>query len=214
MFRMLMFFLTIGLIVACCVLFLKRKASTRDYQLPSYVTENYLRRNEYSRCGETLDVVNAIVIHYTGNPGSSALANRNYFDSLADQTDEATAIYASSNFIVGLEGEIIACVPIDEIAFASNSRNTDSISIETCHPDETGEFNEETYNSLVTLTAYLCHRFGLTSDDVIRHYDITGKLCPLYYVENDEAWETLKEVVQENLDQLKEQEMQEETQLS
>ena len=24
--------------------------------------------------------------------------------------------------------------------------------------------------------------------DVIRHYDVSGKRCPLYYVENPEAW--------------------------
>ena len=42
------------------------------------------------------------------------------------------------------------------------------------------------------LTAYLCDRFSLDADDVIRHYDVTGKLCPLYYVEHEDAWETLR----------------------
>ena len=49
-----------------------------------------------------------------------------------------------------------------------------------------------TYASLVRLTAYLCDRFSLDADDVIRHYDVTGKLCPLYYVEHEDAWETLR----------------------
>ncbi len=68
----------------------------------------------------------------------------------------------------------------------------DTLSIECCHLDETGKFNEATYQSLVELTAYLCNRFGLDIDHVIRHYDVTGKNCPKYYVEHPEAWEQLK----------------------
>ena len=37
-----------------------------------------------------------------------------------------------------------------------------------------------------------CTRFGLTSDQVIRHYDVTGKDCPKYYVENPDAWIQMK----------------------
>lgn len=69
------------------------------------------------------------------------------------------------------------------MSYATNSRNVDTISIECCHPDETGQFNTATYDSAVKLTAWLCTRFGLTSDQVIRHYDVTGKDCPKYYVE-------------------------------
>ena len=29
----------------------------------------------------------------------------------------------------------------------------------------------------------------LSADDVIRHYDVTGKKCPLYFVEHEDAWE-------------------------
>ena len=79
-----------------------------------------------------------------------------------------------------------------EMSNATNSRNVDTISIECCHPDETGQFNTATYDSAVKLTAWLCTRFGLTSDQVIRHYDVTGKDCPKYYVENPDAWIQMK----------------------
>ena len=47
-----------------------------------------------------------------------------------------------------------------------------------------------TYDRVVELTAWLCEEFHLDSEeDVIRHYDVTGKLCPLYYVEHPEAWD-------------------------
>lgn len=74
------------------------------------------------------------------------------------------------------------------------------MSIECCHTDETGKFTEATYISLVRLTGWLCYRFNLTSEDVIRHYDVTGKICPKYYVDHPQAWEQFKEDVGEQIE--------------
>ena len=138
--------------------------------------------------GWETETITGIVIHYTANPGSTAQENRDYFNSL--QYSHATE--ASSNFIVGLDGEIIQCVPTWEVAYASNERNTDTVSIECCHPDDSGKFTDETYRSLVQLTAWLCVKFGLTEEDVIRHYDVTGKNCPKYFVEHEDAWDGIQ----------------------
>ena len=147
--------------------------------------------NPYSRPGIESNGITGIVIHYTANPGSTAQDNRDYFNGL--QYSQETS--ASSNFVVGLDGEIIQCVPTWEVAYASNDRNYDTVSIEVCHPDESGKFTDETYRSLVQLTAWLCVKFDLTADDVIRHYDVTGKNCPKYFVENEEVWAAFKENV-------------------
>ena len=144
--------------------------------------------NPYSRPGTESDGINGIVIHYTANPGSTAQENRDYFNGL--QYSHETE--ASSNFIIGIDGEIIQCVPTWEVAYASNDRNSDTVSIECCHPDESGRFTEQTYRSLVQLTAWLCVKFDLGPEDVIRHYDVTGKICPKYFVENEDAWETFR----------------------
>ena len=40
------------------------------------------------------------------------------------------------------------------------------------------------------MTAYLCEKYQLTEKDVIRHYDVTGKNCPKYFVEHEDAWQT------------------------
>lgn len=144
--------------------------------------------NPYSRPGTESDGINGIVIHYTANPGSTAQENRDYFNGL--QYSHETE--ASSNFIIGIDGEIIQCVPTWEVAYASNDRNSDTVSIECCHPDENGRFTEQTYRSLVQLTAWLCVKFDLGPEDVIRHYDVTGKICPKYFVENEDAWETFR----------------------
>lgn len=155
-----------------------------DRTLPDYVTEQLLPLNPYSRPGDALEKVNGVVVHYVGNPGTTARQNNSYFTNLA-QTGET---YASSHFLIGLEGEVLLNVPLDEIAYCTGPRNGDTISIECCHPDDTGEFTPETYASLVKLTRWLMDRYGLDASQIIRHYDVTGKECPLYYVRNPQAW--------------------------
>lgn len=151
--------------------------------------------NEYSRPGTKLEQINGIVIHYVANPGSTAMQNRDYFQGLKD----AHITKASSHFIVGLDGEIVQCIPSTEISYASNERNGDTLSIECCHPDDTGKFNDSTYQSLVELTSWLCSRFGLDSQAVIRHYDVTGKICPKYFVEHEDAWERFRQDVEDGI---------------
>ena len=60
------------------------------------------------------------------------------------------------------------------------------------HPDEEGAFTEATYQSLLKLVHWLQEEFHLSTDQVIRHYDVTGKECPRYYVEHPEQWEQFK----------------------
>ena len=154
-----------------------------------YIDVELLTPNPYSRPQLPIEQVNYIAIHYTANPGSTAMSNRDYFENLATTQENKV----SSHFVVGLEGEVVQCIPTSEMSYATNSRNVDTISIECCHPDETGQFNDATYSSAVKLTAWLCTRFGLGTDQVIRHYDVTGKDCPKYYVENPDAWLQMKE---------------------
>ncbi len=163
-------------------------------QEPDWIRQNLIRKNIYSRPAVSLRQVNDIVVHYVANPGSTAQQNRNYFDGLADQSGPG-AVSASAHFVIGLDGEIIQCIPISEIAYASNNRNSDTIAIECCHPDETGQFTQATYESLVKLTAWLCDETGISRKRVIRHYDVTQKPCPKYFVDHEDAWkEFLKDV--------------------
>jgi len=162
-----------------------------DIALPDWITQELLTVNPYSRPGIALDEITGFVVHYTGNPGSTAEENRSYFESLA-QTGETSA---SSNFIIGMDGEVILCVPMDEMAYASNTRNNNTLSIEVCHPDISGRFSDEAYNSLIKLLSWLCDTYSMSADTIIRHGDIIEKECPLYYMENPDAWQTLIEDV-------------------
>ena len=184
-------FLLVLMLAAAAMVFMrmpsKKVAMLSETEIPEWIDVQLLSPEGTSRRGEKLENINSIVIHYVGNPGSTAQNNRNYF--------AAEGVTVNSHFIVGLEGEIIQCIPLDEKSSASNHRNRDTISIEVCHPDETGEFSKVTYDALVKLTAWLCEVCDFDEDDIIRHYDVTGKICPMYYVEHENAWLEFKEEV-------------------
>ena len=166
-------------------LFGQAPANISGAEFPEWIDQQLIQINGHARRGEKLGKVKNIVEHYVANPGTSAQQNRDYFNN-----DDTTV---SAHFLVGLEGEVIQCVPLDEKSSATNDRNGDTISIEVCHPDKTGKFNNKTYRSLVKLTAWLLQQKGLTPDHVIRHFDCDGKYCPLYYVEHEDAWNKLKQ---------------------
>lgn len=176
-------------------------ATSEEWEGAPPIDVELLTQNPYSRPGISISEINGIVIHYTANPGSTAIANRNYFESLKDTQNNKV----SSHFVIGLDGEIVQCIPSSEISYASNSRNSDTLSIECCHPDETGQFTQATYRSVVELTAWLCKRFDVRVENVIRHYDVTGKNCPKYYVEHADAWMQMKADIQAQIDELKQQ---------
>jgi hypothetical protein len=150
--------------------------------------EDFLTPNEYSRPGDPLTQVKSIFVHYTANPGTSAAQNRSYFEQLKDTHITS----ASAHFIIGYDGEIIQCLPLDEIGYAVITRNIDSVSIECCYTAKDGSFSSETYDSLITLLTWLIDSYDLTVDDILRHYDCGGKACPLYYVDHEDAWNALK----------------------
>ena len=163
-----------------------------------------LTLNRFSRPGTPLKAVRGIVIHWVGNPGTSAKANRDYFEGLKTQNaNDKNACYASAHFIIGLEGETVRCVPENEIAYhtgavqynaaALNALHTTypnncTIGIELCHPDKTGKFEKETRDSARELCKELIKTYSIPQGNVFRHFDITGKDCPRYFVQNEHAW--------------------------
>lgn len=140
-----------------------------------------------------------IVIHYVGAEGS-ALANVRYF-----QNEKRGA---SANVFVDHSGKMYQCVGFDDIAWHVGAksykhkqcRNTNSIGIEMCcKADEWDNwlFTDSTVASTVELTATLMHQYDIPIGNVLRHYDVTGKICPDPYVKQDALWKLfLKKVKQ------------------
>ena len=172
-----------------------------DEKMSELITKKYLTVHSKSRPGYKLWSIKNIVVHYVANPGTSALQNWKYFENKNN---------VSAHFIIDLDGSIIQCMPTDEVAWAVGTKNGNytSISIECCHPDDTGEFTEETYQSLLKLVSWLCAKYNLGREDVIRHYDygiqkswgVYHKSCPLYYANDKEPasherWKKFQEAI-------------------
>lgn len=156
------------------------------------IRQQLIPKNPFTRPGILLKKVTAVTVHYTGDPGATAQNIRDYFAG----TCISQKRYASCHYAVGLSGEIIRLIPETEISYCTSQANSYSISIETCHPDATGKFTPASEQALIELAATLCGKYGLTpSADVLRHYDVTGKICPLYYVAHPGLWAPFRQAV-------------------
>lgn len=151
-----------------------------------------------------LTSIRAVVFHYTANSGSSATAKSNalYFKNGA----EGRA--ASAHYVVDEKNVAYECVPLDTVAwavgdgksgkFGKTYNNTNTVSIEmVSHTKADGTYYipEETMKNAARLYQQLVKELpGVVT--VLRHYDISGKLCPLPLI--DEAkWETFKKLLEE-----------------
>ena len=166
----------------------KKVKNLAEIKIPDWIDSQIIDVDGASRNGYKLKGVKDIVVHYVGNPVTTAQQNHDFY--AGNQSN------VSSHFVVGLDGEIIQCIPINEWSAASNWRNNDTISIEVCHPDETGKFKKKTYSSLVKLVAWLENVCDIDESHVIRHYDITKKECPRYFVQHEDKWKTFKKNVE------------------
>jgi N-acetyl-anhydromuramyl-L-alanine amidase AmpD len=136
-----------------------------------------------------------IIIHYVGATGG-AEANANYFYS------EYRG--ASAHYFVGHKGEVWQVVNDEDVAWHVGAtrykhpdcRNSNSIGIEMCCRKNIGNntwyFEEETIKATIELTKELMKKHNIPAENVLRHYDITGKTCPEPYVRDSQAWNSFK----------------------
>ncbi|WP_309479204.1 N-acetylmuramoyl-L-alanine amidase [Brevibacillus agri] len=150
-----------------------------------------LLTNKIARPGTRI-VPKGLVIHWTANEkkGADAIANRNYFNK---PTTEASAHYTVD------DRQIVRCLPENEMGYhvgaksykpealkqLSSYPNNCTIGIEMC-VNADGSF-AKTYQQTVQLAADILRRYGWGVDKLWRHYDITGKNCPAYFVDDSYA---------------------------
>ena len=150
---------------------------------------NYRNTNDLNR-------IKYIVIHYVGATGG-AEDNCHYFHSVNRG--------ASAHYFVGHEGEIWQCVDDADVAWHCGDdkywhdtcRNDNSIGIEMCcRKNSSGVwyFEDVTVASTIELTKELMKKYKIPAENVIRHYDVTGKVCPAPYVKNNtkHTWDAFK----------------------
>ena len=126
-----------------------------------------------------------IVLHYVGNPNTTARNNANYLRNVTNKT--------SVHYVVD-DIDIYEIIPPYFTSFGTDNAafNNRYIQIEMCHPDSTGRISEKTLDNVVWLCRKLIREFG--ARDIVRHYDASTKKkkCPLWYVNNPDEWEKLK----------------------
>jgi N-acetylmuramoyl-L-alanine amidase len=176
------------------------------------IKQEMLTPNKWSRPTTKLKAVKAIIIHWVANPKTSAMANRNFFEN----RKHGKTGFGSAHFFVDLDGSYLQCLPEDEVAYHVGAKtykelalknistypNDSSLGIEVTHEDWTGRFSIIVELATAKLTAYLLKKYNLTVEDVYRHYDITGKDCPKYYVEHTKEWERLLSIIKKELQAL------------
>ena len=146
------------------------------------------------------ETIKFLVLHYTANNGDTALSNCKYFSD-ANRN-------ASAHYFVDEKG-VYRSVRDMNVAWHCGSmngykhkycRNTNSIGIEMCSRiDSNGKFyiKEETIANAIELTKYLMEKYDIQVENVIRHYDVTGKICPRPFVEDEKLWLTFKDRLEE-----------------
>lgn len=162
-------------------------------QLPN--TKNY-------RPGRSSDI-QFIVIHYTANKGDTALNNVRYFAN--------NKVSASAHFFVD-ENAVYTSVPESDTAYHCGGSvqgsgggkyhgvctNSNSIGVEMCIWDKDGNIREGTISNCIVLVRYLLDKYGIDAAKVIRHYDVTGKICPKPMVGDSSLWQNFKNRLEVN----------------
>lgn len=153
-----------------------------------YVIQQYHGKyNTQSRGGTA---VRYIVVHYVGAgtsaPGS-ALANCKYF---AGGNRQASAHYFIDDAsIYEYADPSVATWHCGDGHGRYGITNNNSIGIEVCNNG--GPYTSAEIDRLTWLVQKLMRQYGVPASRVVRHYDASRKMCPLYYAQNPSAWNQL-----------------------
>jgi N-acetylmuramoyl-L-alanine amidase len=166
------------------------------------IKQDFIPVNKYSRPGIIRSETLGAIVHWVANPGSTPKENRDYFAGLAETGIEVR--FASTQYIIGIDGAVLQTMPEAEVAYHCGadeytdeakdafgfycalplSPNLCTVGVELCHSDWTGEFTDRTLESAVELFADICYRHNVPTSYLMRHYDITEKNCPNYFVDH------------------------------
>ncbi|ULN60184.1 N-acetylmuramoyl-L-alanine amidase [Bacillus velezensis] len=181
----------------------------------------YIDINKWTRPGIKNNGVKKLVVHYTANPGAPAANHYRYFgQTLPAQNrnlSEKKQTFASAHIFVD-RTEAICIIPLNEVAYHANdvqqivngqpyrgvaalkpNANFLSIGVELCI-EKNGTFHPDTIARAEQVCAELCKKFKLDPiNDIVRHYDITHKICPAPWVSRSQGFTDFKNGVKARL---------------
>lgn len=152
--------------------------------------------NYYS--GRGGNSIKYIVMHYTANDGDTDEGNAHYFQGAGRR--------ASAHYFVD-EDSVTQSVRDNDAAWHCGGAlesshhplrgicmNRNSLGVEMCSDIVGGKYTitPQTVDRAVELVKYLVAKYGIDVDHVVRHYDVTGKLCPEPWVRDESLWRKFK----------------------
>ena len=153
-------------------------------------TDNY-------RAGRT-QPVRYIVMHYTANNGDTARNNCDYYHRVG-------GLQASAHYFVDEHGAMQSVREGDtawhcgaRAYWHPECRNANSIGIEMCsrkRADGSYYIKPETVANAAALAREIMQRYGIDTEHVVRHYDVTGKRCPMPWVDDPAQWVAFKDML-------------------
>jgi N-acetylmuramoyl-L-alanine amidase len=167
-----------------------------------------LNINKWSRPRKQRKNIKAIVLHYTAANGLNKEWIKRYFDRLGETFGEER--YASAHYAVDSHG-VMRMIPDDELAYHCgakeykegileilhcNNPNDVTIGVEMCIETD-GTFSRNTLMNTCWLVNYLRQLYDISMSMIFRHYDITGKMCPLPMVSNPRLWDIFRNYLEE-----------------
>lgn len=160
-----------------------------------------------------LSTIKYIVIHYTANDGDTAISNAKYF---ANGSRGASAHYFvdSKNIVQSVKDDYVAWAvggnKYDDTTktgggkFYGICNNSNSINIELCDDIRNGNIypTEAAISSAIDLVRSLMEKYNISSNNVIRHFDVNGKRCPAYWCgdsQKNAKWQDFKSRLEEKV---------------
>ena len=148
--------------------------------------------------------VRYIVMHYTANNGDTAKNNCDYYHRVG-------GLQASAHYFVDEHGAMQSVREGDtawhcgaRAYWHPECRNGNSIGIEMCsrkRADGGYYIKPETVANAAALAKDIMQRYGIDTDHVLRHYDVTGKRCPMPWVDDPAQWAAFKDMLTTNTDE-------------
>ena len=160
-----------------------------------YKTKTLIANRKNYGSKRSTSLIKYLVYHYTANDGDTDEANAKYFHNNVVKAsahrfvdDDSVTISVPDNYVAwhcggGLQGS-------KGHTYYKKCTNTNSIGIEMCDTKRNGKYEvtPKTRSNAIALGKELVKKYGIKKENVIRHYDVTGKNCPAYFVKDEEAW--------------------------
>lgn len=158
-------------------------------------------KSNYGNKRNTKDI-KYIVIHYTANSNDTAINNCKFFQTVGRNSSahyfvDETAIYQSvqDDYVAWSVGgnKYPNCSVSGGGTYYNKCINDNSISVELCNSVNTVPL--KTRNNVIELVVTLMRKYNIGLNNVIRHFDVTGKNCPASLI-NSTEWNKFKQQVE------------------